>query len=327
MNILVTGAAGFIASHVVDLLIERGYTVIVYDCFDYCASKKNVNPKAHLVIGDILDADKVTKTLNEFNVTHVMHFAAQSHVDQSFGNSLKFTETNVLGTHTMLECCSKHTPRLELFMHVSTDEVYGENKSDAPFNEESLLNPTNPYASSKASAENYVIAYSNSYGMNTIITRGNNVYGPRQYPEKLIPKFILRAKMGMPLTLHGDGTHRRSFLYVTDVARAFICILEKGKTSNIYNIGTTNEIRNIDIATKISDMYPGTSIQHVRDRDFNDRRYYVEDEKLRSLGWSPTVSFEDGLRLTGEWYEENNFMEWWGDSAIHALDPHFVLVK
>ncbi|CAI7824658.1 unnamed protein product [Closterium sp. NIES-53] len=227
--ILITGAAGFIASHVANRLVRSHpqYRVVVLDKLDYCSSLRNLDPSMRspnfkFVKGDIASADLVNYLLLTEGIDTVMHFAAQTHVDNSFGNSFEFTKNNIYGTHVLLEAC-KQAGTIKRFIHVSTDEVYGETSADALVgnSEGSRLLPTNPYSATKAGAEMLVMAYSQSYGIPCITTRGNNVFGPNQFPEKMIPKFMLLAMQGKPLPIHGDGSNVRSYLYCEDVAEAF----------------------------------------------------------------------------------------------------------
>ena len=243
-----------------------------------------------------------------------MHFAAQTHVDNSFGNSIAFTQSNILGTHVLLEASKNEGVRL--FIHVSTDEVYGEGSSGAASHEGSILEPTNPYAATKAGAEYLVKAYHRSFGMPIIITRGNNVYGPHQYPEKIIPKFVNQLMRDLPLTLHGSGSNTRNYLFVEDVARAFDTILHRGTIGEIYNIGGDNELSNIDVAGRLLKIMgkvdaEGSAaaaetkyIRRVPDRPFNDLRYPLNCAKLLELGWKEEVEFDAGLVLTVEWYKK-----------------------
>lgn len=329
-NILITGAAGFIASHVANRLIRNypEYKIVVLDKLDYCSSLKNLlssssSPNFKFVKGDIASADLVNYLLITESIDTIMHFAAQTHVDNSFGNSFEFTKNNIYGTHVLLEAC-KVTGQIKRFIHVSTDEVYGETDEDALVgnHEASQLLPTNPYSATKAGAEMLVMAYGRSYGLPVITTRGNNVYGPNQFPEKLIPKFILLAMRGKPLPIHGDGSNVRSYLYCEDVAEAFEVILHRGEVGHVYNIGTKRERRVIDVAKdicKLFNMDSETSIKFVENRPFNDQRYFLDDEKLKNLGWTERTIWEDGLRKTMEWYINNP--NWWGDVS-GALLPH-----
>ncbi|XP_051134920.1 trifunctional UDP-glucose 4,6-dehydratase/UDP-4-keto-6-deoxy-D-glucose 3,5-epimerase/UDP-4-keto-L-rhamnose-reductase RHM3-like [Andrographis paniculata] len=329
-NILLTGGAGFIASHVANRLIRNypEYKIVVLDKLDYCSNLKNLlpsnsSPNFKFVKGDIASADLVNYLLITENIDTIMHFAAQTHVDNSFGNSFEFTKNNIYGTHVLLEAC-KVTGQIRRFIHVSTDEVYGETDEDAVVgnHEASQLLPTNPYSATKAGAEMLVMAYARSYGLPVITTRGNNVYGPNQFPEKLIPKFILLAMRGKKLPIHGDGCNVRSYLYCEDVAEAFEVILHKGELCHVYNIGTKKERRVTDVATdicKLFNMDPKENIQYVENRPFNDQRYFLDDQKLKNLGWAERTTWEEGLKKTMEWYTNNP--DWWGDVS-GALLPH-----
>nr|XP_010916151.1 trifunctional UDP-glucose 4,6-dehydratase/UDP-4-keto-6-deoxy-D-glucose 3,5-epimerase/UDP-4-keto-L-rhamnose-reductase RHM3 isoform X1 [Elaeis guineensis] len=329
-NILITGAAGFIASHVANRLIRNypEYKIVVLDKLDYCSNLKNLNPSRSspnfkFVNGDIASADVVNYLLITESIDTIMHFAAQTHVDNSFGNSFEFTKNNIYGTHVLLEAC-KVTGQIKRFIHVSTDEVYGETDEDAVVgnHEASQLLPTNPYSATKAGAEMLVMAYGRSYGLPVITTRGNNVYGPNQFPEKLIPKFILLAMRGLPLPIHGDGSNVRSYLYCEDVAEAFEVVLHRGEVGHVYNIGTKKERSVIDVAKDICKLFsldPDKVIKFVKDRPFNDQRYFLDDQKLKSLGWSERTDWEEGLKKTIEWYTSNP--DWWGDVS-GVLLPH-----
>lgn len=320
-RVLVTGAAGFIASHVAIELVKRhGYEVIAYDVLDYPASISNLDeiadaPGFAFVNGNITDSVLVRHTLEKYNVDTIMHFAAQSHVDNSFGDSQVFTQTNVAGTHTLLEA-ARRFGRIRRFIHVSTDEVYGETDWGTP---DSVLEPTNPYAASKAAAEMLVQSYRRSYGLPTIVTRGNNVYGPHQYPEKLIPKFILMLKAGTPVTIHGGGNSLRSFLYVKDVALAFDKILHVGADGAVYNISTPEEKSVIEVTRDLCARFGKTfdeAASWTEDRPFNDNRYYTDGSMLSELGWAPTTSWEDGLRQTVEWYTDGKNVARWDKARL-----------
>ncbi|TYH20347.1 hypothetical protein ES288_A05G423300v1 [Gossypium darwinii] len=329
-NILITGAAGFIASHVCNRLIRNypDYKIVVLDKLDYCSSLKNLDPSRSspnfkFIKGDIASADLVHFILQTEFIDTIMHFAAQTHVDNSFGNSFEFTKNNIYGTHVLLEAC-KVTGQIKRFIHVSTDEVYGETDEDAVVgnHEASQLLPTNPYSATKAGAEMLVMAYGRSYGLPVITTRGNNVYGTNQFPEKLIPKFILLAMNGKILPIHGDGSNVRSYLYCEDVAEAFEVILHRGEVGHVYNIGTKKERRVIDVARDICRLFnldPESQIKFVENRPFNDQRYFLDDQKLKSLGWYERTTWEEGLKKTMEWYVSNP--DWWGDVS-GALLPH-----
>eukprot|EP00009_Paramoeba_aestuarina_P004755 CAMPEP_0201507810 /NCGR_PEP_ID=MMETSP0161_2-20130828/1363_1 /ASSEMBLY_ACC=CAM_ASM_000251 /TAXON_ID=180227 /ORGANISM="Neoparamoeba aestuarina, Strain SoJaBio B1-5/56/2" /LENGTH=374 /DNA_ID=CAMNT_0047902281 /DNA_START=85 /DNA_END=1209 /DNA_ORIENTATION=- len=330
-RILITGGAGFIGSHVVRRLVKNypQYHIVNFDCLDYCSSSKNISdiedyPNYKFVEGNICSSDFVRHIIISEKIDTVMHFAAQSHVDNSFGNSFSFTETNILGTHVLLEAAYRCD--VKRFIHVSTDEVYGETDGEH-FRENMVLEPTNPYSATKAAAEFIAKSYLRSFKLPLIITRGNNVYGPHQYPEKLIPKFICRLQRGEQLCIHGDGQNTRSFIFVEDVAGAFDTILHKGATGEIYNIGIKEERSNLTVAKDLIELFGFTEaekanlIQYVEDRKYNDRRYAIESEKLNKLGWHPTTAWKDGLQKTVDWYKSNSLN--WGKTALEsALRAH-----
>ncbi|CAH1451751.1 unnamed protein product [Lactuca virosa] len=329
-TILITGAAGFIASHVTKRLVSNypNYKIIALDKLNYCSSLKNLQPcftssNFKFVKADIASSDLINYLLDAEEIDTIMHFAAETHVDNSFGNSFEFTTNNIYGTHVLLEAC-KVTRRINRFIHVSTDEVYGESdlETDIGNPEASQLLPTNPYSATKAGAEMLVMAYHRSYGLPIITTRGNNVYGPNQFPEKLIPKFVLLAMRGDPLPIHGNGSNVRSYLFCGDVAEAFDVILHKGVIGHVYNIGTKKERSVVDVARDICNLFGfdiEKALHFVNDRPFNDKRYFLDDQKLKKLGWEERTPWEAGLRMTIAWYRENP--DWWGNVG-HALHPH-----
>ena len=296
MNILITGGLGFIGSNFINYIFSNYnlnfHKIINIDKESYCSNTKfTINdPKYKYIKADINDKNLITFILKEYNITHIIHFAAQSHVDNSFDNSLDYTIDNVMGTHSLLDCV-KNIDKNILFIHFSTDEVYGEsiNKNDIKI-ETSLLLPTNPYATSKAAAEMYVNSYKKSYNLKTIILRCNNVFGPNQYPEKVIPKFIKQIKNNEKITIHGKGDSVRDFIHVNDVSEAILTTLEKGKINEIYNISGEIKISIIDLAKLIIgkdniDPY----IEYVKDRPFNDKRYEINSDKLKMLGWKVNI--------------------------------------
>jgi dTDP-glucose 4,6-dehydratase len=324
-SILVTGGAGFIASHVVSLIAERHpeYSIVVLDKLDYCASLRSLEKliesrRIKFVKGDIRSYDLVAHVLEVNQVDTVLHFAAQTHVDNSFGNSLEFTLNNAYGTHVLLEAC-RAAGTIRRFVNVSTDEVYGETSihREAGLLEDSILEPTNPYSAAKAAAEMLCKAYQYSYKMPIIITRGNNVYGPYQYPEKLVPKMVLLAKEGKKLPVQGDGTNVRSYLYVQDVAEAFHCILHKGVIGEIYNIGTSIERTVLSVVKDIASKFglDDGSIEYVADRPFNDKRYFIGSGKLEALGWKQEVPWEEGLQKTIGWYTSEEAKGAWDSDS------------
>jgi UDP-glucose 4,6-dehydratase len=331
-NILLTGGAGFIGSHAAILLCKKypHYNVVVYDVLDYCSCLENITtelkdcPNFKFIKGNISSPDLVSYALKEHNIDTIMHFAAQTHVDNSFGNSFAFTNANIYGTHVLLES-AKNCDTIRRFIHVSTDEVYGEGEDfeTLPMEEEHVLEPTNPYAATKAGAEFLVKSYHRSFKLPCLITRGNNVYGPHQFPEKLIPKFTNQLLRDLPVTLHGDGMNTRNFLYVEDVARAFDVILHKGIVGHIYNIGGENEKPNVQVAKDLIKLLGKTEreeelITFVPDRKFNDLRYTINSSKLHKLGWKEEMSWEEGLQTTVDWYMKNTYRYGNIDQALVA---------
>jgi UDP-glucose 4,6-dehydratase len=277
----------------------------------YCANENNVNENIRnseyycLVKGNLTNMDLVKEILSSHKITYIIHFAAQSHVQNSFDDSMQFTMDNIVGTHTLLEACRLYG-KIERFIHVSTDEVYGESMLDEEEvhkTEQSILCPSNPYAATKAGAELIAQAYYHSYRMPIIITRGNNVYGPNQYPEKLIPRFIKLLNEDKKVTIQGNGRNVRAFLHAKDTVRAFEVILEKGILGEIYNIGCDEsmEYSVLEVAKILIQMIKGTDvecndwIEYIEDRPFNDTRYYISNVKLKNLGWDINVNFIDGL--------------------------------
>jgi UDP-glucose 4,6-dehydratase len=275
----------------------------------YCADINNINKdirdssRYKFIKGNLCSSDLIDFILNTYNIDTIIHFAAQSHVQNSFDDSLQYTQDNILGTHTLLEICRKYG-KIDKFIHVSTDEVYGESlfNNDTKKDENSILCPTNPYAATKAAAEMIATSYYHSFKIPIIITRGNNVYGVNQYPEKLIPRFIKLLKEDKPVTIQGDGTNLRSFLHVNDVVSAFECILEKGIIGEIYNIGADEHLEYSvkDIAYKLIYKIKNTLdydkwISYIPDRPFNDKRYYISNAKLKQMGWSINTNFDQGL--------------------------------
>ncbi len=312
INLLVTGGCGFIGSNFINYYFPKNKInkLVNIDALYYCANENNVDIKIRnndnyiFCKGNISQEDLVNYILNVHKITHVINFAAQSHVQNSFDDSLSFTKDNILGTHVLLESCRKYD-KIVKFIHVSTDEVYGESMNtidEQKKTEHSILCPTNPYAATKAGAELIAQSYNHSYKMPIVITRGNNVYGPNQYPEKLIPRFIKQLKEDKKVTIQGNGSCVRAFLHSYDTAKAFELILEKGKVGEIYNIGCDQnmEYSVMDVAKILIRKIKNTTdydkwITYVEDRPFNDQRYYISNEKLKELGWSIHYSFEDGL--------------------------------
>lgn len=312
MRVLVTGGCGFIASHVISRLREvyPHYYIINMDKLEYCSCRKGTESGDNykFIKGDILSLDLLRHVFREEKVEEVMHFAAHTHVDNSFDNSLEFTRNNIIGTHNLLICAQEFG--VKRFIHVSTDEVKGENDN---IEEDRLFAPTNPYAASKAGAEILASSYQISFGLPLIITRCNNVYGPGQYPEKIIPKFITRILDGKKCILHGDGGNERNYIHAQDVSRAFDLILHKGQPGKIYNICSRDCLSNLEVYRKICialGVIPDEYLGFGPDRPFNDRRYYISDYELTQLGWEQEIPFDQGLRDTVEWYKNLTSMFW-----------------
>lgn len=311
-NLLVTGGCGFIGSNFVNYYLKTypQVRVINLDSLYYCADVNNVDLKYQqqdnytMIKGNICSVDLVTHILNFYQIDSVIHFAAQSHVCNSFEDSIQYTKDNIMGTHNLLECCRKYG-HIQRFIHVSTDEVYGESlveQTEHHKTEQSVLCPTNPYAATKAGAELIAQSYSHSFKMPIIITRGNNVYGPNQYPEKLIPKFIQQLQENQKVSIHGQGTSQRAFLHSSDTVRAFDLILRRGTLGEIYNIGCDEgmEYTVLEVAQILIKMIKKTDdyqqwVEYVDDRPFNDQRYYISNQKLKNLGWNIQTKFKQGL--------------------------------
>jgi len=311
--LLVTGGCGFIGSNFINLIMSEfdKIKLINFDAMYYCACETNVELKWRnsnrytFVKGNLCSMDLVRHVFDSHSPTHVLHFAAQSHVQNSFTDSLQYTQDNIVGTHTLLEVTRVYG-KIQKFIHVSTDEVYGESLLDMGENhktEQSILCPTNPYAATKAAAEMLAQSYNHSFNMPIVITRGNNVYGPNQYPEKVIPRFIQQLKNDKPVTIQGKGECVRAFLHSHDTATAFQCILEKGKIGEIYNIGCDEKMEYsiMEVAQILIKMIHNTQdydkwITYIEDRPFNDQRYYISNKKLKDLGWEVTIGFEEGIK-------------------------------
>lgn len=320
-NFLITGALGFIGSNVANYLSLKypHINIIILDKLDYCASKQNINPlskhNTKIIIGDISNKELVTYILNEYNIDHIIHFAASSHVANSFYNSIEFTINNIVGTHYLLEATRIYhdaTQNIEKFIHISTDEVYGEVTDDIMRKETSILDPTNPYAATKASAEMLVKSYYYSYKLPIIITRSNNVIGICQYPEKVIPRFIWQMLHNQKITIEGNGSNKRNFIHVNDISTAIETIIIKGEIGEIYNISAPDDCEYdvMTIAKTIIKLFGHENyddhIIYVEDRKFNDSRYYIDPDKLKKLGWLPKyTNFEENIKELIEWYGNN----------------------
>lgn len=304
---LVTGGCGFIGSNFLNIMKERYQDIefVNIDKMDYCSNIHNVKPGvATFVERNLCNAGFLENLIKEYKFDYVFHFAAQSHVDNSFASPLGFTLDNTYGTHTLVEMCRRHVPTVE-FIHFSTDEVYGESKTDEPFTEATgVLRPTNPYSASKAAAEMIVMSYIESFGMNIKIVRCNNVYGPNQYPEKLIPKFKRLLREGKKCTIHGTNSAniRRAFMHVDDVVDAVEVVWKQGKTGEVYNIASDDELSVMDVTKLMIQTIKETEeydawIEYVDDRPFNDQRYHICANKLKGLGWSQKKTRADLIQF------------------------------
>lgn len=315
--LFVTGGAGFIGSNFINKIYTeyKKIKIINFDALYYCADEKqNIQDKIRkdksrytFIHGNLQSLDLLNYIFQINRITHIIHFAAQSHVQASFTDAIQYTQDNVLGTHHLLEAARLYSPTLQKFIHVSTDEVYGESMltpDEHHKTEQHVLCPTNPYAATKAGAELLAQAYCHSFQMPIIITRGNNVYGPNQYPEKVIPRFIQQLKRDEKVTIQGDGSCVRAFLHAEDTAAAFIKVLEKGKVGEIYNIGCDEgmEYSILDVAKILIRKIKHTEafaewITFVEDRPFNDQRYYISNQKIKALGWEIKIKFEEGIHM------------------------------
>jgi dTDP-glucose 4,6-dehydratase len=311
MKVLVTGAAGFIGSTYVRLLLSgRNDDVVVLDKLTYAGRRENladVEDRLEFVEGAIEDRALVREVMDGCEL--VVNFAAESHVDRSIADQDVFARTHVIGTSVLLDAAREHG--VQRYLQVSTDEVYGSIERGS-FTETSPLNPSSPYSATKAAGDLLVSAHVHTYGMEAVICRGSNNYGPRQYPEKLIPLCILNALAGDRLPVYGDGHQVRNWLYVEDFARAIDLVLRSGLPGEVYNVGGPDETANIDVVRRILALTDRDEslIEYVTDRPGHDRRYSLSSGKVRELGWEPSRRFSEGLQQTVEWYRDNEW--WWG---------------
>ena len=315
-RILVTGGCGAIGSEVINWLKARypGTFFINLDALTYAGKEEHIEPMYHnykFIKGDICDFSLVTKVLYEERPDCIIHFAAETHVDNSFGNSFRFTQTNVYGTHCLLECVRQYINdghKFDVFFHMSTDEVYGSvSDTDSALLETALFSPSNPYSATKAAAEMICHAYQKSFKIPIIISRCNNAISKYQHREKLIPNVINSILEGKKIPVHGNGESKRTFIHSYDIAKAIETIITKGVIGNIYNIGTENEYNVLQVVEKIlAIMSPGKTItdvvEFVEDRAFQDYRYFIDSTALRKLGWHDEITFDDAVRNMLEYY-------------------------
>ena len=325
-NILITGGAGFIGSHVVRLFVNKysDYKIYNLDVLTYAANLKNLTDienknNYNFIKADICDFESVKEIFIKYKINKVIHFAAESHVDRSIKDPFSFAKTNVMGTLSLLQAAKEawsNDYSDKLFYHISTDEVYGSLNQDELFTEITKYDPHSPYAASKASSDHFVRAFSDTFGMPIVISNCSNNYGPYQFPEKLIPLFIINIINNKPLPIYGKGENIRDWLYVEDHVNAIDTIFHKGKLNETYNIGGFNEWKNIDlikVIIKVTDRLLGRDegsseklITYVRDREGHDLRYAIDATKIKNdLGWEPSLQFEEGLEKTVKWYLDN----------------------
>jgi len=324
VNVLVTGGAGFIGSNFVKyaLAAHDDWHVTTLDKLTYAGRLETLqglagHPRHTFVKGDVADRAIAAPLVKASNI--VVHFAAETHVDRSILDAGEFITTDVFGTFVLLDA-ARQAPGLRRFVQISTDEVYG-SVPHGSSRETDELRPRNPYSASKTGADRLAYSYWATYGVPVVITRASNNYGPYQFPEKVIPLFITNALNDLSVPLYGDGLNERDWLHVSDHCRAIDRVIAQGQSGEVYNIGGGNEVRNIDLTHRILDLLgkPASLIKPVADRPGHDRRYSLDTSKLRALGWTPSVPFEDGLAETVQWYREN---EWWW-RPIKEADPAF----
>lgn len=316
-NVLVTGGAGFIGSNFINYILDErdDYNIINLDKLTYAGNLENLvfsesKKNYHFVKGDITNAELVNYLFQKFDIKYVINFAAESHVDRSILGSEVFFRSNVLGTNVLLEASRKF--EVKKFLQVSTDEVYGSLDSEGLFTEETPLHPNSPYSASKASADMMALSFHHTYGLPVLITRCSNNYGPYQFPEKLIPLMIINTLNSKKLPVYGDGMNVRDWIYVIDHNRAVEAVFENGKEGEVYNIGASTEMPNIEIVKLILNELGKTEdmIEYVKDRPGHDRRYAIDSTKIEvELGWNPKFNFVDAVSQTIKWYLDNK--QWW----------------
>lgn len=317
MSIFVTGGAGFIGSQFIRtwMALYPAETIINFDKLTYAGNLENLRAQSseasyRMIRGDVCDPNDVERALPE-NCDAVVHFAAESHVDRSILSAAEFIKTNVLGTQVLLDAARRK--KVGRFLHISTDEVGGSMETGQTFREDSVLKPSSPYAASKTAAEHLVNAAVHTFGIDAVVTRTSNNYGPYQFPEKLLPLAIINALEDKPIPVYGDGLQERDWIHVEDNVRALVEVLERGSAGTTYHIGGRTPLRNIDVLRRLLRVLrrPESLLKHVDDRLGHDRRYAVDCTKIeRELGWRPEIGFDEGLASTAAWYEDND--DWVG---------------
>lgn len=341
-NLLITGGAGFIGSHVIRRFVSNypNYNIYNLDALTYAGNLENLkdiehNTNYNFIKGDIVDSEFVIEIFDKYNFDGVIHLAAESHVDRSITDPLAFVRTNIIGTVNLLNAARDSWKDMyfdKRFYHVSTDEVYGSLTDSGLFTETTPYDPNSPYSASKASSDHFVRAYGETYGLPYVITNCSNNYGPNHFPEKLIPLFINNIIQQKPLPVYGDGKYTRDWLYVKDHASAIDLVYHKGKNHETYNIGGFNEWQNIDLVKLLCDLMDGKLnrkegssqklISYVKDRPGHDLRYAIDASKInKELGWKPSVTFEEGLAKTIDWYLDNE--EWLSNVTSGAYQEYY----
>ncbi len=316
-NILVTGGYGFIGTNFVKYLLKNDdYNITVFDKLTYASNINNLkNDNIKFIKGDLYNKNDIYNALKDIDT--IVNFAAESHVDRSIINANDFMNSNIYGVYNILNYI-KENKNIEKFVHISTDEVYG-NAINKKFDENSCLNPNNPYSATKASADLLILSYYKTYDLNVNITRSSNNYGPYQFPEKLIPKTIIYSLLNRKIPVYGNGKNKRDWIYVEDNVKGILNVINKGKKGEIYNIGSEIELENIEIIKKILDLMDKNHdlIEYVNDRPGNDLRYSLDSSKINKLGFKPEMNIDEGLMKTINWYKNNK--EWW-DNSLNDVD-------
>lgn len=330
-NILVTGGAGFIGSNFINYVLNehKDYKIINIDKLTYAGNLENLvqcedNPNFYFVKGDIVNSELVRYLFEKFDIEYVINFAAESHVDRSILGSEIFYRTNVIGTNVLLELSREF--KIKKFVQISTDEVYGSLGREGLFTENTPLSPNSPYSSSKAAADMMALAFHHTYGTPVVVTRCSNNYGPYQFPEKLIPLMIINSLSNKKLPVYGDGMNIRDWIFVDDHNRAIDTVFRNGRSGEIYNIGASNEMSNIEIIKLILNYLnkPESLIEFVKDRPGHDKRYAIDSTKIQEeLSWKPLFKFEDAIQNTIDWYLQNE--TWWNRIISGAYQDYYKL--